>query len=63
MQSKSIKFNAIIYTHSSMLIFDRGNDSNLHRILVDFQPSDDTVPLKTYSNLYNVHVKKRRIYL
>lgn len=48
-----------------MLIFDRGNDSNLHRILilVDVQPVGDTAQLNTYSNLYNVQVKKGIFYL
>lgn len=48
-----------------MLIFDRGNDSNLHRILilVDVQRVGDTAQLNTYSNLYNVQVKKGIFYL
>lgn len=46
-----------------MLIFDRGNDSNLHRILilVDVQPVGDTAQLNTYSNIVQCASKERDI--
>lgn len=43
-----------------MPTFDRRNDLNLYKILSDVQPNDDTVILKTYSNLNNEHVMNGR---